>query len=133
MLLYLSYRRHDRERIMSIASALENMGISVWWDGLLKPGDAFERQLAAKLSEADVIVLLLTHNSTSAVQQMREYEIAKQTGKQILPVALDPLRQDIFPFARELQWLPLANMLTNSRPHRARPMPSSSSTATTTT
>jgi predicted nucleotide-binding protein len=110
MLLYLSYRRHDRERVMAIASALENMGISVWWDGLLKPGDAFERQLASKLSEADVIVLLLTQNSTSAVQQLREYEIAKQTGKQILPVALDSLRQEIFPFARELQWLPLANV-----------------------
>jgi predicted nucleotide-binding protein len=105
MLLYLSYRRHDHARVRSIASHLEKSGFSIWWDDLLVAGDAFERQLAAKLSEADVVVSFLTHNSMSALQQREEFVVAQKTGKRILPVRLDGVNIDDIAFARNATWL----------------------------
>lgn len=105
MLLYLSYRRHDRDRVRAIATHLEELGMSIWWDDMLRAGDAFERQLSAKLAEADVVVSFLTRNSVSALQQREEFMVARKTGKRILPVLLDEVSPEDVPFAAQTLWL----------------------------
>lgn len=105
MLLYLSYRRHDRERVRAIASELERAGLKVWWDDMLVAGDAFERQLSQNLSQSDVVITFLTQNSATALQQREEFLVARKIGKQILPVRLDGVRPEDVSFARDVSWI----------------------------
>ncbi|MCP5395138.1 MAG: TIR domain-containing protein [Sphingomonadaceae bacterium] len=61
--VFLSYSREDREAAMPIIAALEDHGISVWWDGLLAGGDRFSHTTEAALEQAEVVVVLWSARS----------------------------------------------------------------------
>lgn len=56
--VFLSYSRDDRGRVAPIIAALEAAGFSVWWDGLLQPGERFAETTAAALAQARAVVVL---------------------------------------------------------------------------
>ncbi|WP_164931246.1 TIR domain-containing protein [Erythrobacter sp. HKB08] len=60
---FVSYRRGDRERAVSIIETLEDKGISVWWDGLLAGGDRYAQTTEAALETANAVVVLWSGDS----------------------------------------------------------------------
>lgn len=105
MRLYLSYRRTDHRQVAAIADALEKLGQGVWWDALLRPGVAFEQQLAANLDNADVFIAFVSRQSVGGIQQPHEVRLAIETGKPLLTVRLDNVRPEALPFDLSGTWI----------------------------
>jgi predicted nucleotide-binding protein len=105
MRLYLSYRRTDRAIVADVDVALRHLGHDVWWDGLLAPGEAFDRQIANNLQAAEAVIAFISVNSKTGVQSHREVQLAADLSKVIVPVLLDDV---------ELRDLPLPPALSVS-------------------
>ena len=60
--VFLSYARTDRDTAALVASALEGVGLSVWWDAKLLPGESFDEQIQQAVAQAKVIIGLLSPN-----------------------------------------------------------------------
>jgi uncharacterized protein (TIGR02301 family) len=56
--VFISYKREQRERVALIASRLEAVGLSVWYDASLNSGEAFDRQIQRELSTARCVLVL---------------------------------------------------------------------------
>ena len=64
--VFLSYTRADIEFAKPIIALLENAGIEVWWDGLLKGGVTYLHTTEAALEGADCVVVLWSAALASA-------------------------------------------------------------------
>ncbi|WP_265569500.1 TIR domain-containing protein [Sphingomicrobium nitratireducens] len=86
--LFISYARHDRDRIERLACALEDAGYSVWWDHHIDAGDEFVRDIEQELAAARA-VLVCWSDAASASRWVRdEAEMAARDGK-LVSVSLD--------------------------------------------
>lgn len=61
--LFLSYASEDRARIVPLVAALEDAGLSVWWDRLLISGPEFTNSIQAALHNARCVVVVWSQNS----------------------------------------------------------------------
>ena len=56
--VFLSYSRADRQKAQQVAAALEEDGLTVWWDKVLKAGQTYDEVTEGMLRNADVVVVL---------------------------------------------------------------------------
>ncbi|MFH1517745.1 MAG: SUMF1/EgtB/PvdO family nonheme iron enzyme [Pseudomonadota bacterium] len=56
--VFLSYSRVDRPKAQQVAAALEEEGLTVWWDKVLKAGQTYDEVTEGMLRQADVVVVL---------------------------------------------------------------------------
>ncbi|MBU2606376.1 MAG: SUMF1/EgtB/PvdO family nonheme iron enzyme [Alphaproteobacteria bacterium] len=56
--VFLSYSRADRAKAQQVAAALEEDGLTVWWDKVLKAGQTYDEVTEGMLRNADVVVVL---------------------------------------------------------------------------
>ena len=56
--IFLSYSRVDRPKAQQVAAALEEEGLTVWWDKVLKAGQTYDEVTEGMLRQADVVVVL---------------------------------------------------------------------------
>ena len=56
--VFLSYSRVDRAKAQQVAAALEEDGLTVWWDKVLKAGQTHDEVTEGMLRNADVVVVL---------------------------------------------------------------------------
>lgn len=93
--VFLSYRTHDRAMILQLLQKVHAdprcRRTGIWYDQFLIPGEDFNNGIAQAILDSDLFLLALTHNmvgSESYVTQ-KEYPLAQETGKEILPVLLE--------------------------------------------
>jgi TIR domain len=86
--VFISYARRDRERVLTLASALEREGLSVWWDPNLVPGKRFRDIIARELSAADSVVVVWTAASIQSDYVQDEAEEARERGV-LVPITLE--------------------------------------------
>jgi hypothetical protein len=55
--VFLSYKREEREKVTALAEILERVGVDVWFDPELAPGDAYARVINQQLNSAAAIVV----------------------------------------------------------------------------
>ena len=84
--VFLSYASRDEEQIEKIVQALEQTGISVWWDRQIPPGKTWDAVLGKALDEAKCVVVLWTKNSAGA--DWVKDEAARGKKRKILVPAL---------------------------------------------
>jgi len=93
--LFISYSRHDRERIERLAAVLEHAGWSVWWDRRLLAGDSFDKVIETAIGEARGVIVAWSEHSVASDWVRAEAAFAVEEGK-LIPVRLDatgpPLR-----------------------------------------
>jgi hypothetical protein len=89
--VFISYARRDRDRVVTLASALEAQGLSVWWDPNLVPGRKFRHMIAEQLAAADSVVVVWTSASLESDWVQDEAEEARQRGV-LIPVKLEPVQ-----------------------------------------
>lgn len=63
--VFVSYKRGDESRVARLVHALEQSGISVWWDRELSGGDNWRAKIHAALDGATCVVVVWTNASVS--------------------------------------------------------------------
>ena len=95
--VFISYKREDRDRVVTLARAIEQRGYTVWWDFDLVSGERWSKRIKAELDAALCVVVVWSRNSVEAdqtyVSEWVENEADLAAGKGILvPVLIDPGR-----------------------------------------
>lgn len=86
--VFLSYDHEDQRRAASIASALEKVGHSVWWDREISGGAEYNSAIETAVEDADVVVVLWSARSVRSAWVRDEAAEGRDRGK-LVPVALD--------------------------------------------
>jgi len=93
--LFISYSRHDRDRVERLAEMLERAGWSVWWDRRIQAGNSFDKVIEAAIDEAKAVIVAWSQSSVASDWVRAEAAYAVDAGK-LIPVRLDaatpPLR-----------------------------------------
>ncbi len=96
---FLSYRKMDYRYVNKLMGMIhkskENIGVSVWYDEYLLPGERFDDSILEKINGCDLFTLLITPNSPKLNENnepnyvvSEEYPAAKGK-KQIFPVEME--------------------------------------------
>ena len=86
--IFLSYARADQKRALPIISMLEACGYSVWWDGLLEPGERFSRTTEDALERARAVVVLWSKTSTAS-HWVHDEATQGRDRRCLVPVSID--------------------------------------------
>ncbi len=92
---FLSYRKQDRAQVLDLVRRIQDQpacrGIGIWYDEFLTPGEAFDEALAQTIRGSDLFLLALTKSMIREPNYVtrQEYPLAQQTGKPILPMAVE--------------------------------------------
>jgi TolB-like protein/Flp pilus assembly protein TadD len=86
--IFLSYARADQKRALPIISMLEACGYSVWWDGLLEPGERFSRTTEDALERAKAVVVLWSKASTAS-HWVHDEATQGRDRRCLVPISID--------------------------------------------
>ena len=86
--IFLSYAREDLGAAQALASSLEQVGHSVWWDRHIKGGTQFAAEIEAALAKAEAVVVLWSPSSIGSPWVRDEASAARDSGR-LVPVTLD--------------------------------------------
>lgn len=86
--IFLSYARADQKRALPIIKMLEAAGYSVWWDGLLEPGERFSRSTEDALARAKAVVVLWSKTSTAS-DWVHDEATQGRDRRCLVPISLD--------------------------------------------
>jgi formylglycine-generating enzyme required for sulfatase activity len=64
--IFVSYASEDRQRVQSLAQALEKKGWSVWWDRRIPIGRSFDEVIEEALDGSKVVVVVWTNTSVKS-------------------------------------------------------------------
>lgn len=86
--IFLSYSRADQTRARQLAQALEQAGLTVWWDTLIEGGASFARSIEAALLASDAVVVLWSGTSVASDWVLDEAAHGRDLHK-LVPVSID--------------------------------------------
>lgn len=89
--LFISYAREDRDTAQSLALALEQAGLTVWWDRRIAGGSDFTRVIAESLAGARLVLVLWSEISVQSSFVRDESSRARDAGK-LLPVRIEEVQ-----------------------------------------
>ena len=58
--VFISYKQEEREAVQIIASSLNDLKLSVWFDTKLRAGGSFDEEIAAALTDAKCVLVCWT-------------------------------------------------------------------------
>ncbi len=88
--IFISYHREDDEIAAKLSNSLEKLGLSVLRDmDTLVSGEEFSRVIADSISNADAVIVLLSHHSKRSGWVEKELQAALTQEKVIIPILLD--------------------------------------------
>ena len=85
---FLSYSHADQDRVRVLANALEQAGISVWWDTLIEGGAVFAKSVEVALERCDAVIVAWSKVSVSSDWVLDEASQGRDLRK-LVPVSLD--------------------------------------------
>lgn len=88
--IFLSYASEDRATAGQVASQLEALGFSVWWDRQIPAGMTWRQVIESALNEMGCMVVLWSANSLASTWVSEEAEEARMRGK-LVPALLEPV------------------------------------------
>lgn len=89
--VFISYARADRSRVRYIADALEDEGISVWWDSHLMPGQVFTEEIEERLRDAMAVIVVWSTASRASKWVRDEAQLADER-QVVVPVLIEDTR-----------------------------------------
>ncbi len=92
--IFLSYSRADRPRAEMIAHALEDEGLTVWWDKILKAGQTYDEVTEGMLRDASVVVVLWSEVSVKSKWVRTEATLGERTST-LIPAMIDDAERPI--------------------------------------
>ncbi|MFQ5564046.1 MAG: toll/interleukin-1 receptor domain-containing protein [Parvularculaceae bacterium] len=64
--VFISYAREDRAKVEKLARALEEHGLSVWWDPKIKTGAGFRQEISEALAGAHAVIVMWSQYSVGS-------------------------------------------------------------------
>lgn len=96
--VFLSYARVDQEVVNRVAASLAEVGIDVWWDALLQPGENFDQRIQEVIGSAKVIVGVLSPGSLSSDWVRWELSQAVAGDLHVIPILVGGVQpEDLAP------------------------------------
>jgi hypothetical protein len=92
--IFLSYSREDQATARRYAEALQREGFSVWWDQVLKSGDAYDRVTEEALRTARAVIVLWSRNSVDSRWVRSEATTADRRGT-LRPAMIEPCERPV--------------------------------------
>lgn len=92
--IFLSYSHEDQATAERFAKALEEQGLSVWWDAALRSGEAFDQLIEEALETAKAVVVLWSKTSVVSRWVRAEATIADRNHT-LVPVTIEPCKRPI--------------------------------------
>ena len=88
--LFLSYKAEDRSRVAPLVQALEEDGLSVWWDAHIGAGDTWRETILRHLEAARAVIVVWSRRSVGPKGEFVRDEAtrAKRRGT-YLPIRID--------------------------------------------
>lgn len=86
--VFMSYAREDHQSAEQIARALTAMGLDVFWDTDIPPGQTWSDYIEGKLDAAHVVVVLWSQHSTKS-QWVREEARMGRDKRKLIPALID--------------------------------------------
>lgn len=93
---FLSYAHTDRPAAFRLKSALEEEGLSIWWDQMIDPGMDWDAELRRRVKAAHS-VLVLWSEASAASEHVRDEAQRARRANTIAPVMIEPLSEDQLP------------------------------------
>ena len=88
--VFVSYKREDEARVGRLVQALENAGLSVWWDRGLAGGESWRTQIQTALDAAKCVIVVWTRESVGPAGDFVRDEAGQAKRRGVLvPVLLD--------------------------------------------
>ena len=90
--IFVSYSRHDLERVDGLVGKLENAGIRVWLDrDDIKAGRTWRAQIVQAIDTCDALVLVLSSHSAVSDNVRKEIDLAQDSGRTVFILRLEPV------------------------------------------
>jgi len=86
--IFISYAREDRAIAQRLAQALEQKGVTVWWDWDLIGGTNYRAKIRDVIAEARKVIVLWSGHAVVSGFVIDEASEAKKLGK-LIPVLID--------------------------------------------
>ena len=85
--VFISYDREDDGNLNSIRTAIQDAGLTPWFDQVLKGGQHFPNEIANAIRRSDIFMVVLSKNSLQSDWVGREVNSAFANNKKIIPLA----------------------------------------------
>jgi len=111
--VFLSHASHDRAIALELASHLEKQGIGVWMAPRdVVPGTLYADAIVRAITDAKVLVLVLSEHSLASGHVSKEVERASSKKRPIIALRIDaaPLTPAFEYFLSESHWVDLASV-----------------------
>ena len=89
--IFISYSREDRDKVATLATALEAEGYSLWWDHNLSAGGRFVTEIEEQLDAARVVLVVWSESSINSMWVADEANVGLERNI-LVPIALDSVR-----------------------------------------
>lgn len=86
--VFISCARVNEARVETLATALEEAGLTIWWDCELGAGDTFSSSIETALNAARAVIVVWSKDSVSFDWVRDEASKAKSAGK-LIPIRID--------------------------------------------
>jgi serine/threonine-protein kinase len=88
--LFLSYKAEDRSRVAPLVRALEEDGLSVWWDAHIGAGDAWRETILRHLEAAKCVIVVWSRRSVGPHGEfVRDEATRALKRKTYFPIRID--------------------------------------------
>lgn len=96
--IFISYSRGSKAIAITLASDIEALGHTAWFDQEISGGGSWWDQILAQVRECDVFAFVLDPEALGSAACKREYGYAADLGKSILPILVsDQVSTDLLP------------------------------------
>lgn len=88
--IFISYSRHDTEKVSHIVSILEREGFKIWIDrNGIESGDAFKRVIVKAIEQSTCVLFFSSTASNNSKWTAKEIGVAVYENKCIIPILMD--------------------------------------------
>jgi TIR domain len=86
--VFISYAREDKARAEQVARGLVGLGLDVFWDSEIPPGQTWADYIQDKLTSCKAVVVLWSENSTKSQWVREEARMGRDHGR-LIPAMID--------------------------------------------
>jgi len=88
--IFISYKREQREWVSQLVTALEDYGLSIWWDPKIEVGEQYFHTINRVIQKVDAILVIWSEESIDSEWVMSEASVGMER-KNIIPILKDPV------------------------------------------
>ena len=88
--VFVSYKRENQQRIEPLVRALQNQGLSVWWDAEIHAGARWRQEILEKLEMSRIVIVAWSRESAGQLGDFVQDEAAHAKARGVyLPISID--------------------------------------------